>query len=66
MASLMEEALRLLASGYFCMQITIKGWANNKVFILPVFVSHAKHKLSVSETIFPEVKEGKDPRVSGF
>lgn len=42
MASIMEVVQRLQALGYICLLTTIKSWTNNKVVILPPFVSHAK------------------------
>lgn len=66
MASLTEVVQRLQASCYRRMWITIKGWTDNKVAVLLLFVSHGKHRLSISAIASPKVEEGEDPGVLGF
>lgn len=64
MVSLLVQLIQ--ASGYLSVQFTTKGGANKEVAIVPLTVSRAKHRLSVTATMFCVVEEGKDPRVSGF
>lgn len=63
MASLMEVVQRLQALGYLC---TIRSCTNNKVAVIPLFVSHARRRLSISAAMFHKAEEGQDPVVSDF